>query len=158
MQVMTADYFSAVACLSTTLMRQLSYMSDTRRTPRPNESEMKLLRSLWQVPRLSAREIHDATSVGTTWGYTTTRKVLDRMEEKGLVKVKIVYGLKTYAAAQPKLSTLALMIKDFADNVLDTSAPLPVAAFAQSKLISADEIEQLEKLIQQLDREGSGNG
>lgn len=136
----------------------MSYMSDTRRTPRPNESEIKLLRSLWHVPRLSAREIHDATSAGTKWGYTTTRKVLDRMEEKGLVKVKIVHGLKTYAAAQPKLAMLALLIKDFAHNVLDASAPLPVAAFAQSKLISADEIEQLEKLIQQLDPESPGNG
>ena len=145
-------------CILPGLMRQLSYMNDTRRTPRPNESEMKLLRSLWHAPRLSAREIHDATSVGTHWGYTTTRKVLDRMEEKGLVKVKAVHGLKTYAAAQPKLTMLALLIKDFANNVLDASAPLPVAAFAQSKLISADEIEQLEKLIQQLDSGGSGNG
>lgn len=136
-------------------MRQMSYMNDTRRTPRPNESEIKLLRCLWHAPRLSAREIHDATSAGTKWGYTTTRKVLDRMEEKGLVKVKMVHGLKTYAAAQPKLTMLALLIKDFAHNVLDASAPLPVAAFAQSKLISADEIKQLEKLIQQLDPEGS---
>jgi predicted transcriptional regulator len=79
------------------------------------------------------------------------------MEEKGLVKVKIVHGLKTYAAAQPKLTMLALLIKDFAHNVLDASAPLPVAAFAHSKLISADEIEQLEKLVQQLDPERSGD-
>ena len=118
---------------------------------------MKLLRRLWHEPRLSAREIHDATSDGTKWGYTTTRKVLDRMEEKGLVKVKVVHGLKTYAAAQPKLTTLALLIKDFAHNVLDASAPLPVAAFAQSNLISAEEIEKLEKLIQQLDREGNAD-
>ncbi len=145
-------------CIRKRFMRQLSYMSDTRRTPRPNESEIKLLRCLWHAPRLSAREIHDATSGGTKWGYTTTRKVLDRMEEKGLVKVKMVHGLKTYAAAQPKLSMLALLIKDFAHNVLDASAPLPVAAFAQSKFISADEIEQLEKLIQELDPESSGHG
>lgn len=116
---------------------------------------MKLLRSLWHAPRLSAREIHDATSAATQWGYTTTRKVLDRMEEKGLVKVKVVHGLKTYAAAQPKLTTLALLIKDFASNVLDANAPLPVAAFAHSRLIAADEIEQLEKLIRKLDKEGS---
>jgi BlaI family transcriptional regulator, penicillinase repressor len=135
-------------------MRQLSYMNDNRRTPRPNESELKLLRSLWQAPRLSAREIHDSTSATTAWGYTTTRKVLDRMEEKGLVKVKIVHGLKTYAAAQPKLTTLAQLIKDFASNVLDASAPLPVAAFAHSKLISAEEIGKLEALIRELDNEG----
>jgi len=138
-------------------MRQLSYMSDKRRTPRPNDSEMKLLRGLWHFSRVSARELHDATSAGTKWGYSTTRKVLDRMEEKGLVKVKMVHGLKTYAAAQPKLKTLSLLIMDFTHNVLDARAPLPVAAFAQSKLIDADEIEQLQQLIRQLDSEGSGD-
>lgn len=127
-------------------------------TPRPNDSELKLLRALWRAPRLSARELHDAISPATQWSYSTTRKVLDRMEEKGLVKVKVVHGLKTYAAAQPKLTMLALLIKDFTRNVLDANAPLPVAAFAQSKLISADEIEQLEKLIQQLDPESTDNG
>lgn len=138
-------------------MRQVSHMSDIRRIPRPNDSELKLLHALWRAPRLSTREIHDATVDGTKWSYSTTRKVLDRMEEKGLVKVKIVHGLRTYAAAQPKLKTLALLIKDFTHNVLDASAPLPVAAFTQSKLISADEIEQLEQLIRRLDREGSGD-
>lgn len=118
---------------------------------------MKLLRCLWPYPRLSARELHDASSAETGWGYTTTRKVLDRMEDKGLVKVKVVHGLKTYAAAQPKLTTLAALIKDFARNVLDASAPIPVAAFAQSRLISPDEIDELEKLVQQFDEEDAGN-
>jgi BlaI family transcriptional regulator, penicillinase repressor len=125
--------------------------------PRPNDSELKLLRTLWFAPRLSARELHDATAPATQWGYSTTRKVLDRMEEKGLVTVKIVHGLKTYAAAQPKLKMLALLIKDFSRNVLDASAPLPVAAFAHSKLISPDEIEKLERLIGELEREGGNN-
>lgn len=125
--------------------------------PRPNDSELKLLRILWQAPRLSARELHDGAAPVTQWSYSTTRKVLDRMEEKGLVTVKIVHGLKTYAAAQPKLKTLALLIKDFSHNVLDASAPLPVAAFAHSKLISADEIAKLERLIKELDRDGGEN-
>jgi len=132
-------------------------MSDTSRNSRPNDSELKLLRSLWRAPRLSARELHEATSAGTKWTYSTTRKVLDRMEEKGLVKVKMVHGLKTYAASQPKLNTLALLIKDFAHNVLDATEPFPVAAFAQSKLIEGDEIGKLEKLIRQLDREGGSD-
>jgi len=120
--------------------------------PRPNDSELKLLRALWQAPRLSARELHDAISPSTQWGYSTTRKVLDRMEEKGLVAVKIVHGLKTYAAAQPKLDTLALLIADFSRNVLDAGGSLPVAAFAHSKLITEDEIAKLERLISALER------
>lgn len=126
-------------------------------TPRPNDSELKLLRALWRAPRLSARELHDAISPATQWSYSTTRKVLDRMEEKGLVAVKTVHGLKTYAAAQPKLDMLALLIADFSRNVLDAGGPLPVAAFANSKLISEDEIAKLERLISALERKGGGD-
>lgn len=120
---------------------------------RPNESELKVLRCLWQAQRLSAREIHDALLPETQWSYSTTRKVLDRMEEKGLVMVKTIHGLKTYAASESKLKTLAVLIKDFSRNVLDTRAPIPVAAFAHSKLLAEDEIAKLEKLISDLDRE-----
>jgi BlaI family transcriptional regulator, penicillinase repressor len=124
---------------------------------RPNDSEMKLLRHLWQVPRLSARELHEAALPATGWSYSTTRKVLDRMEEKGLVAVKNVHGLKTFAAAEPKLKTLARLIQDFSHNVLESSAPLPVAAFANSALINGDEIEKLERLIRALDRKGGSD-
>jgi predicted transcriptional regulator len=119
-------------------------------SPRPSGSELKLLRALWSAPRLSAREIHDATEASTNWSYSATRTTLDRMEEKGLVKVASVHGLKTYAAAQSKLVVLALLAQDFARNVLDSDEPLPAAAFANSKLLDEDEIEELEALLDTL--------
>ena len=121
--------------------------------PRPSGSELKLLRALWRAPRLSAREIQDATGAATNWSYSATRTTLDRMEEKGLVKVAVVHGVKTYAAAQPKLAVLALLAQDFARNVLDSDAPLPAAAFAHSRLLDADEIEELQALLDSLSEE-----
>lgn len=121
--------------------------------PRPSGSELKLLRALWSNPRLSAREIHDATAAGTHWSYSATRTTLDRMEEKGLVKVAVVHGIRTYAAAQAKLAVLALLAQDFARNVLDSDAPLPAAAFAHSRLLDDEELRELEALLAQNDEE-----
>ena len=128
----------------------MSHMSDASRQigPRPSEYELKLLRALWRAPRLSAREIQDATSAETQWSYSATRKTLDRMEEKGLVRVELVHGVKTYAAARPKLETLAGLIRDFARNVLDADAPMPVAAFSHSKLLDDEEIRALEAMLE----------
>lgn len=123
---------------------------------RPSGSELKLLRALWSAPRLSAREIHDATEASTKWSYSATRTTLDRMEEKGLVKVSAVHGLKTYATAQSKLTVLAILAQDFARNVLDSDAPLPAAAFADSKLLDAEEIEELQTLLDSLSEDGEG--
>lgn len=121
---------------------------------RPSGSELKLLRALWTAPRLSAREIHDATEASTNWSYSATRTTLDRMEEKGLIKVSAVHGIKTYAAKQSKVAMLALLAQDFARNVLDSDEPLPAAAFAHSKLLDAEEIEELEALLDSLSEEG----
>ncbi|MES1199831.1 MAG: BlaI/MecI/CopY family transcriptional regulator [Pseudomonadota bacterium] len=125
-------------------------MPDTGRQsqPKPSDFELKLLRALWRAQRLSAREIHDATSRETQWSYSATRKTLDRMEEKGLIRVELVHGVKTYAAARPKLETLAGLIRDFARNVLDADAPMPVAAFSHSKLLDDDEMRALEALLE----------
>ena len=117
---------------------------------RPSEYELKLLRHLWRHDRLSAREIHDASATETGWSFSATRKTLDRMVEKGLIHVERLHGMKTYLVSQTKLEILAALVSAFARDVLDMDAPLPTAAFANSKLISPEEIEELEVLLEKL--------
>ncbi|MBW8880523.1 MAG: BlaI/MecI/CopY family transcriptional regulator [Asticcacaulis sp.] len=117
---------------------------------RPSDYELKLLRHLWRCHRLSAREIHEASAPETGWSYSATRKTLDRMVEKGLVIIEMVHGLKTYVATHSKLRTLAAMASAFARDVLDVDVPLPAATFANSRLVSADEISELEDLLAEL--------
>lgn len=122
----------------------------------PSEYELKLLRHLWRHRRLSAREIHDASQPDTGWSYSATRKTLERMAEKGLVKVEAVHGLNTYAAVQSKIETLAVLASAFAREVLDSDTPLPTAAFAHSPLLSRDEIKELEKLLERMAAKPAG--
>ncbi len=124
---------------------------------KPSNFELKLLRYLWQRERLSAREIHQASQVETGWSYSTTRKALDRMVAKGLLRIEQIHGLKTFAAAHSKLQTMAGLIKDFARNILDTDEPLPAAAFAHSKFIEPEEIEALGVLLEELDQDDGSN-
>ena len=120
------------------------------RMGKPSEYELKLLRHLWRHDRLSAREIHDASVAQTGWSFSATRKTLDRMVEKGLIHVERLHGMKTYLVSQTKLEILAALVSAFARDVLDMDAPLPTAAFANSKLISPEEIEELEVLLEKL--------
>jgi predicted transcriptional regulator len=121
----------------------------------PSESELKLLRQLWLNDRMSAREVHEETYKETSWSHSSTRKTLDRMVNKGLVKVHYVHGIKTFAVVRSKLETMAILIAEFSKNVLDTEMPLPAAMFANSKMIDEDEIEQLEELLERLSKEDS---
>lgn len=120
---------------------------------KPSDSELRLLQCLWRADRMSAREVHDAAGGDAAWSFSSTRKTLDRMVEKDLVTVKSVHGIKTFAAAQPKLVTLAGLIRDFARNVMGAEGPIPAATFVNSTLIDADEIEELEALLERPSRD-----
>ena len=117
---------------------------------KPTDTELTLLRPLWQSRRLSAREIHDATEASTGWSFSSTRKTLDRMVDKGLIAIEMVHGVKTFIPTTPKLSVLASLIGDFSKNILGSDQPLPAAAFVGSSLISDDEIDELEDLLKDL--------
>jgi len=121
----------------------------------PSQGELTLLRHLWRRKQLSAREIHDASAGETNWAYSTTRKTLDRMVEKNLIRVEPVHGVKTFLPVQTELTTLARLIRDFTTNILDSDHPLPAATFVHSRLINEDEIEELEELLEELDRQAN---
>ena len=119
----------------------------------PSETELVLLKALWAHERLSAREIHEATEEVTTWSFSATRKTLERMEAKGLIKVEPLHGVKTYLPLRAKIDVMARLIQNFATRVLDTDGPLPAAAFTGSKLLAPDEIAELEDMLEQLSTE-----
>lgn len=121
--------------------------------PNPSEGELVLLKALWAKERLSARELQNATEEATGWSFSATRKTLERMEAKGLIRVEPVHGVKTYVPAKGKLEVMARLIQNFASRVLDTDKPLPAAAFTGSKVIDPGEVDELEELLERLSAE-----
>ncbi|MBU1436942.1 MAG: BlaI/MecI/CopY family transcriptional regulator [Gammaproteobacteria bacterium] len=116
----------------------------------PTAPELEILKLLWQKQPLTARELHDELAPVFGWGYSSTRKTLERMGEKGFVAVQGQGNRNIYFATLDKMSTLAGFAQDFAKRVFELDGPLPVAMFADSKLISAAEIADLEKLLLKL--------
>lgn len=118
---------------------------------RPSNAELELLKCLWREHTLSARELHNHVGPLLDWSYSSTRKSLERMVEKGLVTETSLHGLNVYRAAVSKVATLAALSTDFARRVLEIDGPLPVQAFADSRLLSEAEIAELEALLRDAD-------
>ncbi|NHK29248.1 BlaI/MecI/CopY family transcriptional regulator [Parvularcula flava] len=121
---------------------------------KPSQSELAILKSLWSSGRQSAREIHDAISADLGWSYSSTRKTLDRMVEKGMLDTHDVHGIRVYAAGITKVATIAAMTRDFAARVLEINGALPVTAFTDSKLLSEDELNELQAMLDDSEDEG----
>ncbi|AWF82086.1 penicillinase repressor [Microbulbifer sp. A4B17] len=114
---------------------------------KPSPSELALLKALWKQKPLSARELHDRVKPELEWSYSSTRKTLDRMRDKSLVTQSEIHGIHVYSPTVDKVETLALYARDFAERVLELDGPLPVAMFAGSKLMSEEDIEELQAVL-----------
>lgn len=113
----------------------------------PSISELTVLKSLWRQQPLSAREIHEQVADELGWSYSSTRKTLERMLDKGSVRQSTSHGVQVYEAALEKVGTLAAFAHDFGKRVMEMDAPLPVNMFTGSKLVDDAELAQLEQLL-----------
>lgn len=119
----------------------------------PTVPELEILKLLWQRQPRSARELHDEIEIQFHWSYSSTRKTLERMGEKGLISIASKGNKKIYTAEVDKVTTLASYAQDFAKRIFELDGPLPVAMFTDSKLIDDSEIADLEKLLKDLSNE-----
>lgn len=121
-------------------------------------SELDVLKVLWESGRLSAREVHDRLRQAQGWAYSTTRTVLDRMVKKRLLSRGSFHGVYLYAPGISRPQGLARLVRDFAERVLELDHAAVVPLFADSRALTADEVAELERLLDRAAGDGEGSG
>lgn len=111
----------------------------------PNETELQILKVLWEAGPLSAREIHEHIGPELSWSYSTSRTTLRRMGDKGLLQLSKSHGVQIYSPTESKVRTLSVIMRNFLGTVMEMKGPLPTAAFQDSQLLSEAEWEELSR-------------
>ena len=122
-------------------------------THQPTRPELAVLKLLWRGRALSARAITEEIAPQFEWSYSTMRTVLERMCEKGLLAKRHEGGVNVYHAAVGNLALLSGMIRDFSDRVLELDAAPSAVMFADSKLLTDAEIDELDAMLRAHDGE-----
>lgn len=112
-----------------------------------NTTDLQILKALWSSSRMSAREVHDALSPETGWSYSTTRTLLTRMEEKGVIARADYHGVAVYSAAVSRVKVLGEMARDLTRGVFDIKGELPVSMFADSPHLTAEDLSELDTIL-----------
>ncbi len=113
----------------------------------PNPPELILLKALWRHGNLSVRRLHEVCADDLAWSFSSTRKTLERMGDKGFVRISKQNGPAQVSANISKTTTLAGMAREFFGRVLEVDGPLPTSAFTGSTLLSDEELDELEGLL-----------
>ena len=120
----------------------------------PSVTELTLLKALWKGQPLSARALHASVEEELGWSFSSTRKTVERMLEKGLLVQRSEQGVQVYETGADKVATLAAFAHDFGRRVMELDSPLPVTMFTGSKLVDQQELAQLEQLLQDWPSDG----
>jgi BlaI family transcriptional regulator, penicillinase repressor len=117
--------------------------------PKPTETELELLRVLWEKGPSTVRELHDAVNSQRPVVYTSVLKILQIMTEKGLVEREESGKAHIYRAAASQEETQNQLLRDLSQRLFSGSAAqLAMHALAMEPA-SAEELEEIRTLIEQ---------
>jgi BlaI family penicillinase repressor len=120
----------------------------TASLPRPTESELELLRILWDKQPATVRDIFEALNHDKPSGYTTVLKMLQIMTVKGLVVRDEANRAHVYRASISQDEMQSKMLKDLSVRLFSGSAAqLALHALAMEPAGNA-ELDAIRQLIQ----------
>jgi len=122
----------------------------TTRYIKPTESELEILQVLWKKGLATVREVHEDLAALKDAGYTTTLKLMQIMNEKGLVKRDDSMRTHVYQAAVSKEKTQKHLLGKMIDSLFGGSpTQLVIQALGEHKA-SAEELEKIQEMIDSL--------
>lgn len=118
---------------------------------KPTDAEIEILHILWEKGPASVRDINDILNVRREVGYTTTLKLMQIMNEKGLLKRDTAARTHIYKAVAKELDTKNNLISDFVNMAFQGSSMDLVMQALGNSTSSPEELNELKSLIAKLE-------
>jgi predicted transcriptional regulator len=119
-----------------------------RPLPRPTNTELSILRALWQRGACTVRQVQE--HLGQDTGYTTVLKLLQIMTDKGLVTRDETERSHVYEATLPEDETQRQLVGDLMQRAFGGSAQKLVMQALAAKKTSARELAAIRKLLDEM--------
>ena len=121
----------------------------------PTEVELQILEALWEHGPSTVREVHNALAARREVGYSTTLKMLQVMLEKGLVQRDERVRPQVYRAARTRQRTQLQLLDDLLQKAFGGSARRLVMRMASAGRISAEDLAEIQQLIDEAKEQDS---
>ena len=112
-------------------------------TPKVFESEYRFCLILWEHEPVTSTELVKLCSDRLQWKKSTTYTVIKRLAERGVLKTEnsVVTSLVSKEEVQAAES------HEFVEKTFQGSLPKFIAAFTKAKILSLEEVDEIEKMI-----------
>lgn len=118
---------------------------------KPTDGELEILQILWTTGPATVRTINTALSQNRNVGYTTTLKLMQIMNEKGLLKRKKNGKTHTYIANVNRKKTQGQFVDKIVNNVFQGSASQLVMQALGNKNTTKKELEEIREFLNRME-------
>jgi BlaI family penicillinase repressor len=120
-----------------------------RPSPGPTDVELQILAVLWDRGPSTVRQVHEALADRRDTGYSTTLKMIQVMRDKGLLTRDESVRPQRYRAAVSKHQTQLRLLDDLTQKAFGGSAKKLVQRMVSARRVSAGELAEIQRLIDQ---------
>ena len=117
----------------------------------PAESELAILRVLWNHEPCSVRQVHEVIAATRPVGYTTVLKTMQIMFEKGFVERDERNKAHLYRSALPAPRVQKRLVDNLIERAFGGAAAQLAMHALSGRKASPDEIAQLRNLLAKLE-------
>ena len=122
------------------------------KTIRPTESELEILSILWEKENATVREVHEVVQKTKDVGYTTTLKLMQIMNEKGLVTRNVSSKTHIYTPTLQREKAQEHFVGKMIQTLFSGStSQLVMQALGKHKPSDSD-LAEIKFMIQKLER------
>lgn len=118
---------------------------------KPTESELEVLRIIWEAGPSTVRFINDKLNKEREVGYTTTLKIMQIMTEKGLLSRNTDTRTHVYVTTVAEKKMQKQLLQKFVDSTFRGSAMNLVMQALGNHKASAEELEEIKSLIDKIE-------
>lgn len=118
---------------------------------KPTESEMEILQVLWELGPSTVREVHDVLSETKDSGYTTTLKLMQIMNDKGLLNRNDEAKTHVYSSAVKKESVQKQVVSKMINGLFKGSSAKLVMHALGNHRASKEEIMEIKKYLDEIE-------
>jgi len=115
-----------------------------------SQAELEVMKVLWASPGIGASDVYDALESHKDWNIRTVKTLLSRLVEKGALKTKADGRRFLYTPKISESDYKSGAATRFVDRVFGGRAAPLVAHLADTKGLTPEDIEELEKLLGEL--------
>lgn len=121
--------------------------------PELTKAEWLIMKCCWNKGKCTAREVHEDVLARKSWRYQTVKTMLDRLEQKGYLKLSKVGPICLFEPAVPQARVMGRALDTFVGTVLDGALAPVFAHLAKGKKLAPADIESLKRLVEEHDEE-----